>query len=372
MAFYRPLKIRSSYSQHVPALRLDVDLSHPQDQVWRALTESGPLNEWFQPLTGWPETGATEGTVGHVFPTGELHSFAPFELELIDLRPPHRLTFRWRGEDFHSEATWEITPIGRGCRLSLRQTGFLGSQEALRRAELFDGYQLMLTQRLPAALDRLAGVSARVAAPPMPQAAHGPLGTENRLRWLSLAGALALVVLCASAAAVWINGSETIPVIGANGIGLGSGKQPGTTEPTRPSATASPLVPTPTLTPSRLPSPSGYPVAAVSGVPLDATYRTIALLGLGGFDTEVTVHNPAGIAHNGWTVVLTMPADNEAQNRSPDAVNLQQNGQTVTLTPVDAHLAGNGTVTFVIRFPALLALGKSITACTIDDRPCSS
>jgi hypothetical protein len=97
-----------------------------------------------------------------------------------------------------------------------------------------------------------------------------------------------------------------------------------------------------------------------------ATYKTLALLGLGGFDTEVTVSNPG---HTSWQVLLTMPADRQVENRSTDLVKMQQTGTSVTLTPVSASA---GTVTFTVRFPALLALGKSVTACTIDGRACSA
>jgi hypothetical protein len=62
-----------------------------------------------------------------------------------------------------------------------------------------------------------------------------------------------------------------------------------------------------------------------------------------------------------------MPEDKPVENRSSDLVTMEQQGTTVTLTPTSTSAE---TVTFTVRFPALLALGKAITACTIDGRAC--
>ena len=64
-----------------------------------------------------------------------------------------------------------------------------------------------------------------------------------------------------------------------------------------------------------------------------------------------------------------MPEDRTVENRSSDLVKMEQQGTTVTLTPKSTSVRA---VTFTVRFPALLALGKSITACTIDGRACNA
>ncbi|WP_117215162.1 SRPBCC family protein [Allorhizocola rhizosphaerae] len=338
-------------------LRLDVDLSHPRGRVWRALTDMDLLNRWFQPITD----------DGLVTPTDELPSFGPFELETLLSDPPQRLVWRWRGEDFSSEIEWTLTRVGDGCRLALRQTGFLGTHEVFRRNELFSGYRMMLNSRLPAVLERLA-VGAPDADRLVPRSEREPESSNRRVRLLSLAGAVVLVVLCATAGAVWVNGGESGPLGGASaGYGLGLGNQPGIgpVETGSPTPAGSPrpgspsfTAPTPTAT---RPGPSAG-VGTSSGP--TATYRTIALLGLGGFDTEVTVR---GDPHTKWTVVLIMPDKTAVLNRSPETVNLVQDGINVTVSPVST----GGDATFTIRFPALLAIGKSVSGCTIDARPCS-
>lgn len=183
------------------------------------------------------------------------------------------------------------------------------------------------------------------------------LRSDRRTRLISLAGAAVLVVLIATAAAVWISARPgRFPVGGHDDpYGLNTGAQAGTSASSSPTATAGPWHGS---------SPS-LPAAAATAQ-TSAVYKTIAVVGLGGFDTEVTVSNPAGAS---WAVLLTMPEDKPVQNRSTEVVVMEQRGTSVTLTPVAPSAR---TAVFVVRFPDLLALSKSITACAVDGRPCSA
>lgn len=82
----------------------------------------------------------------------------------------------------------------------------------------------------------------------------------------------------------------------------------------------------------------------------------------GGFDTEVTVR---GGAQAGWTVVLMMPRNDPAENRSPGVVSISQKNKAVTVTPVSA----GGQLTFVIRYVGAKA-DKSLGGCTVDGQQC--
>ncbi|HCT78720.1 MAG TPA: hypothetical protein DGG94_10470 [Micromonosporaceae bacterium] len=183
------------------------------------------------------------------------------------------------------------------------------------------------------------------------------LRSDRRTRLISLAGAAVLVVLVATAAAVWISARPARFPIGGHDdpYGLNTGAQAGASASSGPTAIVSPW---------RGSSPSLLGTAGAAQT--SAVFKTIAVLGLGGFDTEVTVSNPAGAS---WAVLLTMPEDKPVQNRSTDVVKMEQRGTSVTLTPVDPAAP---TAVFMVRFPDLLALGKSITACTVDGRPCSA
>ncbi len=173
-----------------------------------------------------------------------------------------------------------------------------------------------------------------------------------------MTGAAVLAVMCGSAFAVWLNGGQLplgLPPLTGNqasdDYGVGAAAQPG------PSAS-------PSRTPGSSPTSGDVPVqVSASGVPAKASYKTVALLGLGGFDTEVTVSDSP---HGAWTVVLTMPDATAVENRSKDLVKVEQNGTVVTITPLKATTP----VKFTIRFPAVLALGKSAKDCKIDGTPC--
>jgi len=188
------------------------------------------------------------------------------------------------------------------------------------------------------------------------------LPPDRRIRLISLAGAVVLVVLIATTVAVLLSSQSLMDSIGdkdGDPYGLQTGVQsglPGSSPSVQARPSAIVVIP-PT------------PVAASSGspaIPASATYRTIALLGLGGFDTEVTVTNPSRVA---WKILLTMPSERQVENLTSNLVKMEQHGTTVTLTPTGPAAT---RLTFTVRFPALLALGKSITACTIDGKACTA
>jgi len=358
----------------VSQLKIDVEIMHPPALVWRALTEAKPLSEWFQPVAGWPESGARPGSQGRVFPTDDLNGFGSFDMDLVEAQPHSRLVARWRGDDFTSEVTFEIRPIpGGGSRLLMRQTGFLGTREAERRETLVRAHRVMM-ERLRATVGRLAlglgeGAFLRAEVPePIQPRAWG----HHRIRFVAIAGVVVMAAVCGTAGMMWMN-RDTPPVSAPSDAShgpsdLGTGMQP--TASGSPSQSPAAVVRTQERNePSS--AAAAPPAAAASGKPLVASYQIRALpVGLLGFDTDVTVRNPGTVAKNGWTVVLTMPDATAVESRSAPVVKVQQKGDVVTVTPVTAALPAGGSVTFTIRFPALLALGPSIKACTIDGQAC--
>jgi hypothetical protein len=176
---------------------------------------------------------------------------------------------------------------------------------------------------------------------------------------LSVAGAVVLVVLCGTSAAVWLFPGQFPPQSKGDGPRLGVAAQPGASMPA--SAPPSASAPAPASAERDEVPSSGRPGSP--GTRLKATYKTVSLLGAVGFDTEVTVTDPAAVT---WTVVLVMPESLKVENLSAGTVKLVQQGTKVTLTPIG--LPGNATV--IVRYPALLAIGKSVT-CTINGDPCT-
>jgi uncharacterized protein YndB with AHSA1/START domain len=135
-------------------VRLEVDLAHPRDRVWRALTDARLLSDWLMPT----DLAAREGAEFTLEP-GTLAGFlGPVSAELTELVPPHRMVMLWQGEKLHTRMVWELTETDSGCTLQLVQTGFIGAPATLRRRALRDTYARLFAERLPLVLDRLAAV----------------------------------------------------------------------------------------------------------------------------------------------------------------------------------------------------------------------
>jgi uncharacterized protein YndB with AHSA1/START domain len=94
-------------------LRFDVQLAHPPEKVWRAITEADHLAAWFpQRIVGEWVVGAPlrfESRGGE---------FPPFDGEVLAFHPESALEFRWGTDTIRLE----IAPNGAGCVLTLLDT----------------------------------------------------------------------------------------------------------------------------------------------------------------------------------------------------------------------------------------------------------
>src|SRR6266581_5704030 len=94
-------------------LRFTRTLTHPQDRVWRAITEPEHLAAWF-PTTIEGERAAG-APLRFSFPGGQA---APFEGEMIAYEPPSLMEFRW-GSDV---VRLELRTVAQGTELTLLDT----------------------------------------------------------------------------------------------------------------------------------------------------------------------------------------------------------------------------------------------------------
>ena len=138
-------------------IRLDVELAHPPERVWRAIVEPSRLAEWFLP-------GDLSPVVGHRFvitPDGQAGFIDPIEAEVLAADPPRRLAMRWLAPELDARVSMSLVRVPGGCRLTLRQSGFFGMQGLLRRRVLHRVYTEMLGRRLPDLLGRMAAEEGR-------------------------------------------------------------------------------------------------------------------------------------------------------------------------------------------------------------------
>lgn len=105
-------------------IRLERFYPHPQDLVWRAITDSEYMKQWMKMESNFkPE-------VGHKF---ELHDISGnwggvLYCEVILVDAPSQLSYRFQGGFMKHETivTWTLMPEAHGTRLKLDHTGFTG------------------------------------------------------------------------------------------------------------------------------------------------------------------------------------------------------------------------------------------------------
>jgi uncharacterized protein YndB with AHSA1/START domain len=139
------------------AIVLEVEYPHPIERVWRALTDTTALGRWLMPNDFVPEVGHefTFRTAPEQGWNGVVHC------RVVELDPPHRLVYTWRGGDGRLDTVvkFTLTYAAGGTRLRLEHSGFAsGGPEGLTiRDILASGWNSnLLRGKLPALLDELA------------------------------------------------------------------------------------------------------------------------------------------------------------------------------------------------------------------------
>jgi uncharacterized protein YndB with AHSA1/START domain len=94
-------------------LRYRRRLAHPQDRVWRALTEDAHLAEWFP--TTIEGTRVAGAPLRFSFREGEGE---PFDGEMLVFEAPDMMELRWADDVLR----FELAPDGSGCVLDLTVT----------------------------------------------------------------------------------------------------------------------------------------------------------------------------------------------------------------------------------------------------------
>ncbi|MFG3554386.1 SRPBCC domain-containing protein [Micromonospora sp. NPDC047557] len=355
-----------------------VDLSHPPDRVWLALTDRELLGRWFA------EADMVEGVPDRLLlHTAGLPGFdADVEVEVTERRVPELLVLRCDEAGRLTELTCAVTATKEGSRLTVREVSTHGSWSQEQHEPREQQLRQALTVRLPAILDWLAfqqvdlrrGVAGMTTELPV-IGASGPAPGRGRRR-AAVAG-LTGVVLVAGLVA-WL----TLPGEPEHSAAPTPTSTPTTTPPSMaaaaptaqptvtPSARASRSVAPTTARPSRTPSatPSRTPTAAVPPPPppLVARYDTDSSR-LFGYTGEVVVDNPGLAPAQQWVVVVTL-----AEGSSVDDVegaDWRQDGQTITFSGLAVPAGGSRTIRFDVRDSRPKA--REPEGCTVDGNPCA-
>lgn len=141
-----------------PVLRFERRLAHPQQVVWRAITDPAELRHWFPAaLHAEQRVGAPIRFVFEDAGPGE--DYGHEEGEILELDPPKLFAFTW--DD--SVLRFELSPDGPGCLLVFTHTlggaGTWGDTfSAARQASGWDGCLHMLAARLDGRAADLEGM----------------------------------------------------------------------------------------------------------------------------------------------------------------------------------------------------------------------
>ena len=112
---------------HGATIAFDVELPHPPEKVWRALTEPALVSEWLLPVLDLPltpggaftyRTQAQPGWDGTV------------RCQVLEVEQYRRLSYTWVvGEMLDTVVTFTLAPTDAGTRLSLVHAGFREDQK---------------------------------------------------------------------------------------------------------------------------------------------------------------------------------------------------------------------------------------------------
>jgi uncharacterized protein YndB with AHSA1/START domain len=108
------------------ALSFDLDLRHPPEKVWRALTDPVLLAEWLLPVFGLQlEPGAEFMFRTQAYPGWD----GTVNCRMIEIEPQRKLSYAWAVPFLDTVVTFTLTPTPAGTRLSLVQSGFNEDQK---------------------------------------------------------------------------------------------------------------------------------------------------------------------------------------------------------------------------------------------------
>jgi uncharacterized protein YndB with AHSA1/START domain len=107
-------------------LVIDREMGHPQEKIWRALTEGHLIEEWLM-------TNDFQPVVGHRFtfratPVPGWNGIIECEVKVVE--PISRLAYSWGTMGTETAVSWTLTPTEGGTHLRMEQSGFGPDQDA--------------------------------------------------------------------------------------------------------------------------------------------------------------------------------------------------------------------------------------------------
>ena len=123
----------------------EVELPHPVERVWKALTDPRELAQWF----GASDIRLEKGARFRILSPPNPHWDGIRRCEVLDVEAPRRLVYSWQmtGHETH-RVEWTLRPTASGTALRVRHSGF--APDWALRAMVTRGYEALLAENLPA------------------------------------------------------------------------------------------------------------------------------------------------------------------------------------------------------------------------------
>ncbi|MBQ1017359.1 SRPBCC domain-containing protein [Micromonospora sp. D93] len=356
-----------------------VDLSHPPERVWLALTDRELLGRWFA------EAETVEGVPDRMLlHTADLPGFeADVEVEVTERQEPDLLVLACDEAGRLSELTCTVTATKQGCRLELREVSTHGAWSAEQHEPREQQLRQGLTVRLPAILDWLAFQQVDL------RRADGGMTTElplirvrdgagrNPRRRRTLVAVVAGAVLVAGTAA-WVTlppdpkpaaaPAPTTTASPTTTAGTTTVAAPPATQSARPTRTTASATTRPSRTPSAKPSrtPSSTAPPPPPAPVVVARYETDSSR-LFGYTGEIVVDNPGSAPVADWAVVVTLAEGTTVDD--VDGASGRQDGRAITFTGAAVAAGKSLTISFDVRDSRPKA--REPESCTIGGQPCA-
>jgi uncharacterized protein YndB with AHSA1/START domain len=107
-------------------LSFELDLQHPPEKVWRALTDPKLLADWLMPVVDFKlEPGAAFMFKTQPYPGWD----GTVSCQLLEIEPQRKLRYTWTVPFLDTVVTFTLTPTASGTRLTLVQSGFNENQK---------------------------------------------------------------------------------------------------------------------------------------------------------------------------------------------------------------------------------------------------
>jgi len=132
------------------SVALDLELRHPPEKVWRALTDPELMAEWLMPVIGFELAPGAE----FVLRTQPQPGWdGTVSCRVLEIEPLRTLRYTWTVPFLDTVVTFTLAPTEAGTRLTIVQTGFQPTQKREHGGARY-GWTMM-TGRLTDLLERM-------------------------------------------------------------------------------------------------------------------------------------------------------------------------------------------------------------------------